>query len=214
MGRSDADYVIRAAGPEHSSFEPSDTADTSAHLSTLFARPETHGSGVSQGLHDSLLTELAARGFTTVRLWVPAGADQACRFYIRNKWEETGRFTTFAGLERVEMRRPVSGVRQTIVEVKTRVPDRETAEKIAEAVVAEQLATCAHVSGPIDSWYWWKGNVETAQEWEVDAVTTVVMSDRCSARIRGMHPYQLPALLVTELTASAEYVSWVQVNTC
>jgi periplasmic divalent cation tolerance protein len=112
------------------------------------------------------------------------------------------------------MRRPVSGEHQTVVEVKTRVPDRETAEKIAEVVVAERLAAFAHVRGPIDSWYWWHGSVETAQEWEVDVVTTAALRDRCTARIRELHPYQLPALLVLDLTASAEYTSWVQANTC
>jgi periplasmic divalent cation tolerance protein len=93
------------------------------------------------------------------------------------------------------------------------LPDRETVEKIAAAVVAERLAACAHVRGPIDSWYRWQGNAETAQEWEADAVTTAAMSGLCIARIRGMHPYQLPAMLVAELTTSAEYASWVRANT-
>ena len=200
--------AVAAAGPERGSFEPSDPSDTSAHLSTLFARPAAHGSGVAQRLHDALIAQLVVRGFTIVRLWVPAGARRARRFYVRNEWEATGKVTTFAGLERLEMRRPVQLThRAGVVEVKTRVPDREAAESIAAALVAGRFAACAHVRGPIDSWYRWDGHVETSQEWEVDAVTTDAMRDRCTAKIRVMHPYELPALLCAELATSAEYVT-------
>jgi GNAT superfamily N-acetyltransferase len=97
--------AVAAAGPEAASFQPSRLESTSAHLSTLFALPETHGDGSTQALHDAVLAELAARGYQTVRLWVPAGAQRARRFYERNGWAATGATTLFAGLERVEMRR-------------------------------------------------------------------------------------------------------------
>lgn len=97
--------AVAAAGPEAASFEPSDTSADSAHLSTLFALPETHGSGVARGLHDHLLASLRHTGYRTVRLWVPEGAAQARRFYERNGWTLTGKTTVFAALTRVEMRR-------------------------------------------------------------------------------------------------------------
>ena len=97
--------AVAAAGPEAASFQPSRIEDVSAHLSTLFALPETHGDGSTQALHSAVLVELAACGYETVRLWVPAGASRARRFYERNDWAATGATTLFAGLERVEMRR-------------------------------------------------------------------------------------------------------------
>lgn len=205
--------AVAAARPEHRSFEPSDTSSTSAHLSPFYVRPEYHGSGMAQRLHDALLAELAACGFTTVRLFVPLGAVPARRFYTRNQWVETGKRIMFEGLERIEMRRLVSPERYaSVVEVKTKVPDRETAEKIAVTLVTERLAACAHVRGPIDSWYWWQGSVETAKEWKVDVVTAAALRDRCTARITELHPYQLPALLVAEMATSAEYAAWAQAN--
>ncbi len=97
--------AVAAAGPEDASFQPSRCESASAHLSTLFALPETHGDGSTQALHDAILIELNARGYRKVRLWVPAGAQRARRFYERNGWEATGNSTVFAGLERLEMRR-------------------------------------------------------------------------------------------------------------
>ncbi len=99
--------VVSSAGPERDSYEPSSQSSQSAHLSTFFARPTMHGSGVSAQIHDALLTELKTRKCTTVRLWVPAGAARARSFYARKKWAETGKTTMYAGLERLEMRRDV-----------------------------------------------------------------------------------------------------------
>ncbi len=102
-------YVIAvaAAGPEASSLKPSSTRLDSAHLSTLFALPDSHGSGVAQDLHDHLLAALVTERYCTVRLWVPQDANRARRFYARNGWAETGMQTHFAGLQRTELRRSI-----------------------------------------------------------------------------------------------------------
>jgi GNAT superfamily N-acetyltransferase len=99
--------AVAAAGPEAASFEPSLTRSDSAHLSTLFALPESHGSGVAQDLHDHLLSALEHAGYRTVRLWVPERAAQARRFYEKNRWKPTGKETAFAGIARIEARRHV-----------------------------------------------------------------------------------------------------------
>lgn len=99
--------AVAAAGPEARSFEPSSTRPDSAHLSTLFALPDYHGSGAAQELHDHLLSSLAAESYGTVRLWVPREASRARRFYTRNGWVETGTETNFAGLLRTELRRSI-----------------------------------------------------------------------------------------------------------
>lgn len=101
--------AVAAAGPEATSFEPSSASTDSAHLSTLFALPESHGTGVAQELHDHVLAALRCAGYRTVRLWVPAEAAQARRFYERNSWALTGKTALFAGLTRVEMRRHTAG---------------------------------------------------------------------------------------------------------
>lgn len=99
--------AVVAAGPEAASFEPSRISADSAHLSTLFALPESHGSGAAQKLHDHLLSALEHAGYRTVRLWVPERAAQARRFYEKNGWTPTGKETVFAGIARIEMRRLV-----------------------------------------------------------------------------------------------------------
>jgi GNAT superfamily N-acetyltransferase len=99
--------AVASAGPEATSFEPSNLGRKSAHLSTLFALPENHGTGEAQSLHDQLLITLVEADYHTIRLWVPEGATRARRFYERNGWLLTGHRTVFAHLPRVEMRRPL-----------------------------------------------------------------------------------------------------------
>jgi GNAT superfamily N-acetyltransferase len=98
-------HAVAAAGPEALSHQPTYFTSDSAHLSTLFARPESHGTGATQALHDELLKQLGLLGYTAARLWVPAGAVPARRFYVRNSWFATGKGVRFAGLDRLEMRR-------------------------------------------------------------------------------------------------------------
>ena len=52
------------------------------------------------------------------------------------------------------------------IQVVTTAEKREDAEKIARAVVEKRLAGCVQILGPVTSIYWWKGNVETAEEWQ------------------------------------------------
>lgn len=101
--------VVGAAEPEKTSFQPTNISADSAHISTLYALPEAHGSGVAQNMHDHLIDTLALKGYRTVRLWTPAGAAQAQRFYLRNGWAFTGEETIGSlGLPRVEMRRALT----------------------------------------------------------------------------------------------------------
>ena len=51
------------------------------------------------------------------------------------------------------------------IQITTTVADRADAERIAASLVAKQLAACVQVSGPIESTFRWKGQVQTSQEW-------------------------------------------------
>jgi ribosomal protein S18 acetylase RimI-like enzyme len=49
----------------------------------IYVRPDTLGAGAGTAMMTRALADLAAQGRTTVRLWVLAGNDRACRFYER-----------------------------------------------------------------------------------------------------------------------------------
>jgi periplasmic divalent cation tolerance protein len=89
-------------------------------------------------------------------------------------------------------------------------PDR--ADGIARTLVEEHLAACINLL-PIRSVYRWKGAV--AEEHETTLLIKV-STERVAAltqRLRALHPYELPEILVLDVDAEhslSEYVTWVR----
>ena len=54
---------------------------------------------------------------------------------------------------------------EELIQVFTTIDKKEDAEKIAKTLVEKRLAGCFQIVGPIVSTYWWKENIETAEEW-------------------------------------------------
>jgi GNAT superfamily N-acetyltransferase len=77
------------------------------HFRQLFVRQGHWGSGLATTLHAAALDEARARGFTSMRLFTPAGQTRARRFYERERWTIAGPafFEERIGLEIVEYRR-------------------------------------------------------------------------------------------------------------
>jgi periplasmic divalent cation tolerance protein len=96
-------------------------------------------------------------------------------------------------------------------QVTTTLPDRKSADKLAETLVAERLAACAQVLGPVSSTYRWDGRVEHAEEWYCTLKTTDQCLPALQKRIRELHPYQVPELIVLPITSGdPQYLDWVR----
>jgi periplasmic divalent cation tolerance protein len=96
------------------------------------------------------------------------------------------------------------------VQVLTTVGSEEDAERISVALVERRLAACVQTVGPIASRYRWRGEVETATEWQCLAKTEAGSYAEVEAAIRELHPYDEPEILATPIVAgSAGYLAWV-----
>ena len=97
-----------------------------------------------------------------------------------------------------------------LVDVWVNCPDRETAERIAEACVAARLAACANLLAPVSSIYRWKGAVERAEEVPLLLKTRAALFDRLAARVKALHHYEVPSIVATALPqAEAAYAAWL-----
>lgn len=99
---------------------------------------------------------------------------------------------------------------EPVVEILTRCDEEAALRGIAEALVSRRLAACAHVRGPVESLYRWKGVVTRANEWELDAVVTIEGVGAARALITDMHPYETPAILTRVCEATSAYAAWVR----
>jgi periplasmic divalent cation tolerance protein len=95
--------------------------------------------------------------------------------------------------------------------VTTTLPSEAEAARIARAVVDERLAACAQRQGPIASTYRWQGEVEEAAEWYVHCKTAASRAAALMVRIKELHPYDVPEILVTPvLGGHPPYLEWVE----
>jgi periplasmic divalent cation tolerance protein len=92
----------------------------------------------------------------------------------------------------------------------TNLPDAESAERLAQQLVAERAAACVNRLAPCTSTYRWQGNVETATEVPLLIKTTQAAYPRLERLIRAAHPYELPEIIAVPVSAGLpEYLSWV-----
>ena len=93
-------------------------------------------------------------------------------------------------------------------------PDQAIAERIAEAVVNERLAACVNLISGLTSIYRWEGQLQRDTELLLIIKTRSAVYPQLEARLRQLHPYQLPEIIALPIHAgSADYLNWIAANT-
>jgi periplasmic divalent cation tolerance protein len=100
-----------------------------------------------------------------------------------------------------------------LILILTTMPDDDRAEALARTLVDERLAACVNVHGPMMSTYRWKGAVERDAERQVVIKTARHRRAAVEARLRELHPYDLPEFVVFAAAASDAYGAWVSEET-
>ncbi|HZO00707.1 MAG TPA: divalent-cation tolerance protein CutA [Burkholderiales bacterium] len=98
--------------------------------------------------------------------------------------------------------------------VLTNVPDRPTAEKLADMLVEKQLAACVNILAPCRSVYRWKGAVQHDEEHPMLIKTTQECYAALEQALRGGHPYELPEIIAVPIEHGLPaYLDWVAAET-
>jgi periplasmic divalent cation tolerance protein len=104
----------------------------------------------------------------------------------------------------------VSSAADNVRIVLTTIGSDADALPLARALVDERLAACVNILPAMVSIYRWKGLVEEDHEHQVIIKTTADRLAALEARIRQMHPYELPEFLVFAVTGEAAYLTWIR----
>jgi len=100
-----------------------------------------------------------------------------------------------------------------LILILTTMPDDERAHSLARTLVDEGLAACVNIHGPMTSTYRWKGAVEREAERQVVIKSSRARLEALEARVRALHPYELPEFVVLDAQASEAYAAWVNDTT-
>jgi periplasmic divalent cation tolerance protein len=74
-------------------------------------------------------------------------------------------------------------------------PDRDLAERLADALVGESLAACVNVIEGCRSVYRWKGEIVRDDEALMIVKTSRERFDALEKRVRELHSYEVPEIV-------------------
>jgi periplasmic divalent cation tolerance protein len=93
--------------------------------------------------------------------------------------------------------------------VLTTMPADDRANGLSQTLVEERLAACVNIHGPMTSTYRWQGKIEVDSERQVMIKTTREKLGALEARLRELHPYELPEFVVLDASAGDAYGVWI-----
>jgi periplasmic divalent cation tolerance protein len=106
------------------------------------------------------------------------------------------------------MAEPAAG-RNQFLQVTTTNTEAE-ARHIANKLVEQRLAACVQVVGPIESTYWWQGNIEVATEWQCLIKTHSRSYPLLEQELRAMHSYETPEIVAVHIVeGNSDYLAWL-----
>ena len=103
---------------------------------------------------------------------------------------------------------------EPIITITTTTDKKEALEEMGRLLLKQRLIACIQVVGPIKSLYWWKGDIEEADEWLGLMKSRKSLYARIEAEIRRLHSYEVPEIVAVELSdVLPAYGDWVRTET-
>jgi len=97
-----------------------------------------------------------------------------------------------------------------VILVLTSLPDQQSAEALAQHLIAAKLAACVNILAPCTSIYHWQGKTESASEIPLLIKTTQTSYAALEQTIRQRHPYELPEIIHVPVSGGLPaYLDWV-----
>ena len=93
-------------------------------------------------------------------------------------------------------------------------PDKESAEKIARALVEKKLAACVTILPAEKSIYRWQGKIEEEKEYLLLIKTKEKLFQRVEIHIKANHPHTVPEVIGMKMNKAEQfYKTWVERST-
>ncbi len=94
--------------------------------------------------------------------------------------------------------------------IMTSVDSKKEAERMAKLIMEKRLAGCTKVTGPVKSYYTWKGKPHISREWICIIKTKNSKYKKIEEELKKTHRYELPEIISFNIgMASTEYLAWL-----
>lgn len=92
----------------------------------------------------------------------------------------------------------------------TTVKDMDTARKIVDAVLHKKLAACANIIPGVQSKYWWRDQITTANELIIIFKTRKYLVEELKELVLIKNTYEVAEFIVLPIIdGSMHYLSWI-----
>ena len=96
----------------------------------------------------------------------------------------------------------------------TNLPDRASAERLADLLLEQRLAACVNILAPCRSVYRWKGALQHDEEHPMLIKTSAERYGELERALRQGHPYELPEIIAVPIEQGLPaYLDWVAAET-
>ncbi len=86
---------------------------------------------------------------------------------------------------------------------------KEEAEKIAKHLLEKKLAACVNIF-PIESYFWWEGKIEKADEYAMIVKTRAEKFAELRDEVKKVHSYSVPCICAIPIERGLkEFLDWI-----
>jgi periplasmic divalent cation tolerance protein len=92
-------------------------------------------------------------------------------------------------------------------------PDVKSAKALASAALEVRLAACVNVIPKIQSFFWWEGKLQKADEAQMVFKTTLAKIEELEKLVVDKHSYDTPEFLVLPASGgNSQYLEWLNAS--
>ncbi len=83
-------------------------------------------------------------------------------------------------------------------------------EKLSNELLKNNYSPCIQITNPIESKYYWDGQIKSIEEYKIDIKTLNNLSDKVISLIKKIHNYKTPQIITQQLEIKdKEYKEWI-----
>ncbi len=88
--------------------------------------------------------------------------------------------------------------------------NKKEAKKIAEALIKNRLAACVNIIDKIESFFWWQGKVERANETLLIIKSQREKLTKIIKLVKSIHSYKVPEIIALRIIGGEKnYLKWI-----
>ncbi len=90
----------------------------------------------------------------------------------------------------------------------------EEAQRIASTLLKERKAACVNIVPEINSFFWWQGKIDSADESLLIIKTRAALLDDVVSLVKANHHYQVPEVIALPVVGgNPDYLNWIDGET-